>query len=269
MSRRLTILAGAGALVREVIDGATAAGDAIQVLPLVDRRDLGFDERFGTADLPRLIWRITAFRSTHVTMVGGLRATDAEREALRRFGGASGGAPSGDATLLRLAEKLLAMTGARVVGAEAIVPGLLAEAGLIAGPPLPPALQPVAELALRTARAIGALDIGQAAVAAPGRVIAVEDVAGTDALLARVAGYRAEGLDAGLPLVLAKALKPQQSRVVDRPAIGPETVRNAAAAGILAIAVEAGGAIVIDRPGLASAAAAAAITVVGLGVDGR
>jgi DUF1009 family protein len=268
MSRRLTILAGAGALVPEVIAGARAAGDEVQVLPLVERPDLGTAERFGTADLPKLIWRITSFRSTHVTMVGGLRASGAERAAFRRFAGAAGGA-TGDATLLKLAEKLLAVTGAKVVGAEAIVPGLLAEAGPIAGPPLPPSLRPVAELALRTARAIGALDLGQAAVAGPGRVIAVEDIAGTDELLSRVAGYRAEGLDADLGLVLAKALKPQQGRAVDRPAIGPDTVRNAAAAGIGAIALEAGGAIVIDRPAVATAAAAAAISIIGLTLDGR
>lgn len=73
MSRRLTILAGAGALVPEVISGARAAGDEVQVLPLVDRSDLGLGETFRATDLPRLIWRISSFRSTHVTMVGGLR----------------------------------------------------------------------------------------------------------------------------------------------------------------------------------------------------
>ena len=74
MSRRLTILAGAGALVPEIISGAEAAGDAVQVLPLVDRSDLGLGGPFRATDLPRLIWRITSFRTTHVTMVGGFHA---------------------------------------------------------------------------------------------------------------------------------------------------------------------------------------------------
>ena len=43
------------------------------------------------------------------------------------------------------------------------------------------------------ARAIGRLDIGQAAVAVGGRVVAVEDAGGTDALLERVAALRASG----------------------------------------------------------------------------
>lgn len=265
MNRRLTILAGAGALVPEVIDGAKAAGDKVQVLPLVERPDLGLDEIFGAADLPRLIWKITSFRTTHVTMVGGLKPPTAEREAFKRFAGAKG--PSGDSALLKFAEKVLGMTGAKVVGAESIVPDILAGSGLIAGPPLDPALLPVARFALETARAIGALDAGQAVVVAPGRVIAVEDIAGTDALLARVAHYRDEGLGADVPLVLAKALKPQQSRLVDRPAIGPETIRRAAAAGISVIAVEANGAIIIGREAVNRGANEAGISIVGIALD--
>jgi DUF1009 family protein len=125
----------------------------------------------------------------------------------------------------------------------------------------------VARFALETARAIGALDIGQAAVVSAGRVIAVEDIAGTDALLRRVAGYRNEGLGPEVRLVLAKALKPQQSRLADRPAIGPDTIANAAAAGISAIAVEAGGAIVIGRAAVEAAAIAAGISVIGIAND--
>jgi DUF1009 family protein len=266
MSRRLTVLAGGGALVAEVIGGARAAGDEVQILPLVDRRDLGVEEVFRAADLPKLIWRITTFRSTHVTMVGGLRASATEREAFQRFAGAGGG-QSGDAAVLKIAEKVLAMTGAKVVGAETIVPAILAAAGHIAGPDLPAVLRAPAIAALRAARIIGGLDIGQAVVAAPGRIIAAEDIAGTDALMARIAGYRADGLDADLPLILAKALKPQQGRVVDRPAIGPDTLRNAAAAGIGTIVVEAGGAVVIDRAAVERLAAELGISVVGLSLD--
>lgn len=265
MSRRLTILAGAGALVPEVIEGARAAGDQIQVLPLVERPDLGLEGRFTMKTLPKLLWKIAAFRSTHVTMVGGLRASHADRVALQRFSGMRRNGLSGDATVLRAAEKILAMTGAKVVGAESIVPGILAAEGQIAGPALPPRLRTDAELALRTARAIGALDIGQAAIVGGGRVVAVEDIAGTDALIARVAGYREEGLDGDL--VLAKALKPQQARVVDRPAIGPDTIRNAARAQISAIIVEAEGAIVIDRAAFEAAADEAGISVFGLRAD--
>jgi hypothetical protein len=267
MSRRLTILAGAGALVPEVLGLARASGDEIQVLPLVDRSDLGFSEVFGATDLPRLIWRITSFRTTHITMIGGLRATTGDRENFKRFAGSKSGI-NGDSTLLKLAEKVLAVTGAKLVGAEAIAPGILAGEGLIAGPPADRATLALARFGLEKARAIGALDVGQAVVVAPGRILAVEDFAGTDALIGRMADYRALGFESAAGLLLAKALKPQQSRLVDRPAIGPDTVAHAAAAGITAVAVEAGGAIVVDRPNLEARAKALGVSVVGIKLDG-
>src|SRR6185437_950426 len=170
MSRRLTILAGGGALVPEVLGAAKASGDEIQVLPLVDRSDLGFSEVFGAADLPRLIWRITSFRTTHITMIGGLRATTGDRENFKRFAGSKSGL-NGDSTLLTIAEKILAVTGAKVVGAEAIAPAILAQDGLIAGPSVGRPTLALARFALEKARAVGALDIGQAVVAAPGRIL--------------------------------------------------------------------------------------------------
>jgi DUF1009 family protein len=268
MTRRLTIMAGAGALVPEVISRAKAAGDAVQVLPLVDRSDLGLSETFGAADMPGLISRIAAFGSTHMTMVGGIYISNTDREAMRRLAGVAGTGPVGDATLFRLVtEELFAMPGVTVIGPETIAPEIIAGGGLLAGPAAPPFLLPVMEFALRISRAIGALEIGQAVVVAPERVIAVEDIAGTDDLLARVARYRSQSVGMNTSLILAKALMPHQTRRVDRPAIGPTTVRNAALAGIAAIVVEAGGAIVVDRAGVAAAALETGISVVGLEID--
>ena len=78
----------------------------------------------------------------------------------------------------------------------------------------------------------------------------------------------AHGFESTTGLVLAKALKPQQSRLVDRPAIGPDTVAHAAAAGIMAIAVEAGGAIVVDRAGLEAKASELGVSIIGVKLDG-
>jgi DUF1009 family protein len=47
--------------------------------------------------------------------------------------------------------------------------------------------------------------------------------------------------------LLYKAPKPGQDRRIDLPAIGPETVRRAAAAGLEGIVVEAGGVMILDR----------------------
>ncbi|MHA1128546.1 MAG: UDP-2,3-diacylglucosamine diphosphatase LpxI domain-containing protein, partial [Alphaproteobacteria bacterium] len=47
--------------------------------------------------------------------------------------------------------------------------------------------------------------------------------------------------------VLSKAPKLDQDLRVDLPAIGPDTVRNAAKAGLAGIVISAGGVMVLDR----------------------
>ena len=137
---------------------------------------------------------------------------------------------------------------------------------LIAGPPLDPALGGSARIALDAARAIGAIDLGQSVVVSGSRPIAAEDTGGTDALLKRVTELRIAGLtgNSGMPLILAKARKPRQPSFVDLPAIGAQTVVNAAAAGISVIVIEARGTLLLDRAEIAREAAARAVTVVGL-----
>jgi UDP-2,3-diacylglucosamine hydrolase len=56
-----------------------------------------------------------------------------------------------------------------------------------------------------------------------------------------------------------KAPKPGQDRRVDLPALGPQTVARAAAAGLGGIAWEAGGVILIDRAAMVDAAQAAGL----------
>ena len=116
------------------------------------------------------------------------------------------------------------------------------------------------------ARTLGGLDIGQAVVCVRGVVLAVEAQEGTDAML------RALRSPAGRPArapwaprgVLAKAPKPIQDRRIDLPTIGPQTVLNAAKAGLAGIVGEAGGLLVVDRAGVVAAADDLGLFVVGL-----
>jgi DUF1009 family protein len=102
-------------------------------------------------------------------------------------------------------------------------------------------------------------------------VLAVEAAEGTAGLLARVAEMRRNGR-LKLPAragVLVKAPKPGQDRRFDLPAIGPDTVAQARAAGLAGIAVEAGSTVVADPGGLARAADKAGLFVVGVPAAGR
>ena len=112
-------------------------------------------------------------------------------------------------------------------------------------------------------RALGAADVGQAVVVQQGLVLGVEAIEGTDALLARCGPLRREGGGG----VLVKLAKPGQDRRLDLPAIGPETVRNAAAAGLAGVAFEAGGTVLLDRERTVEAADAAGLFLLALAPD--
>ena len=155
----------------------------------------------------------------------------------------------GDDAALREVIAIFEDAGLAVLGAEALAPGLVPGAGVLT------AARPSAADAVDVARAagivaaLGAADVGQGAVVAQGLCLAVEALPGTDAMLDWVAtvagGLRPD--PEGARGVLYKAPKPGQDRRVDLPALGPDTVRRAAEAGLAGIALEAGG-VPVARP---------------------
>lgn len=271
---RLSILAGQGALPLIVMRAAEEAGWQVQYLSFVKRAE----PETVTAraiDLKKpvdIVLAIRGFKSTHICLAGAVAVSDKRRDGLFKFlGGKSGGKArtGGDTGLSRLGHALEIATGAKLAGAHEIAPELLALEGLAAGPKPEKACLSGGAFALQTAIAAGKLDLGQAVVCSGHRVVAVEDIGGTDALLRRVADYRAQGLigDAGYALTLAKAKKPAQPMFVDLPAIGPDTIRAAEAAGIDGIFLDAGQSIVIERGQVEILAAQAGISVYGLRAD--
>ncbi len=267
MPRRLSILAGTGSLVTHVIEAAQRAGDDIQVIALTPQ-----PERPGLVVLPgntrdpmSIIRTIRAFRSTHITLAGGVSLGDRDREGLSEFATGKASA-SGDAVLSKMSAVVRTMTGAKILGAHEIARDLLAPNGPVAGAPLTSQQQKSAHMALHAAREIGRLDLGQAVIVAGARVVAAEDVGGTDELLERAAAHRREGriADGAGTVILAKAAKPQQPLSVDLPAIGPDTVAKAAEAGVTVIVVEAGKTLLLERETMVAAAERHGISIVGL-----
>jgi DUF1009 family protein len=167
----------------------------------------------------------------------------------------------GDDGLLSAIAKELEIEGFRLIGAHEL---LDARASVPEGPlgRLKPSAEAMADIVrgVEIARAIGALDIGQAVVVQQGMVLGVEAIEGTDALLRRCAGLRRDGRGG----VLVKVEKPGQERRIDRPTVGPQTVRLAAEAGLAGIAVEADSTLLIDRDEVICAADAAGLFVTGI-----
>ncbi|PZO79428.1 MAG: DUF1009 domain-containing protein [Mesorhizobium amorphae] len=171
----------------------------------------------------------------------------------------------GDDGLLRILVRHIEENGVQVLGAHEIAPDLLAPDGPLTKARPTGADQRDLAGALEAARAIGRLDIGQAAVSIGGRVIALEGIEGTDGLLERTRELRRHGRLAGAKRgVLVKSAKPDQEMRADLPTIGPDTVQRAAAAGLSGIGVEAERSLILERDRLVREADALGLFVVGL-----
>ncbi|MCC7047725.1 MAG: UDP-2,3-diacylglucosamine diphosphatase LpxI [Alphaproteobacteria bacterium] len=166
----------------------------------------------------------------------------------------------GDNALLSAIGEAIEREGGRLIGPEQILPGLLAPAGVIGRRAPGEADWSDINRGLAVAEALGAVDVGQAVVVQQGIVLGVEAVEGTDALLRRCKELRRDGPGG----VLVKTAKPGQERRIDLPTIGPRTVGGAAKAGLVGIAVEAGGALIVDRAAVGAAADEAGLFVVGV-----
>jgi DUF1009 family protein len=96
-------------------------------------------------------------------------------------------------------------------------------------------------------------------------VLALEAAEGTDAMLARVAALpmAVRGEAGARRGVLVKCAKPIQDRRIDLPTIGVDTLEAAAKAGLSGLAVEAGGALIVDRAAVVARADALGMFVVG------
>jgi DUF1009 family protein len=172
----------------------------------------------------------------------------------------------GDDHLLSGIGRILEQDGFRMVGIRDVAPDILMPEGNIAR------TMPDAASAADIARgrevlgALGPFDIGQAVVVIDGHVVAVEDIEGTDGLLARVARLREAGrirAKSGRG-VLVKAPKSGQDLRFDLPTLGPRTIEGAVSAGLAGIAIVAGNTIVAEPQAMIEAADRAGLFVTGL-----
>lgn len=172
----------------------------------------------------------------------------------------------GDDHLLSGIGGVLEREGFRLVGIRDIAPQLLMPVGCLTR--AAPDADANADIAKgrELLRALSPFDIGQGVVVIDGHVVAVEDIEGTDGLLARVARLRGEGrirARAGRG-VLVKAPKSGQDLRFDLPTTGLRTVEGAAAAGLAGIAAIAGHTIAADAQAMIEAADRAGLFVTGL-----
>lgn len=163
----------------------------------------------------------------------------------------------GDATLLAALAGHLETLGIRLLPQAQLVPEWVAGEGVLGRVVPPDALAGDLRVALRAARELARLDVGQTAVAGGGAVLALEAIEGTDEAIRR-AGRFAPGCCA------VKVARPDQDPRFDNPAVGPGTIAALRDARAAALAVEAGRTLILERDATLAAADAAGIAVLGL-----
>ncbi|MEN8492737.1 LpxI family protein [Brucella melitensis] len=248
---RVAVVGGNGLLPIKVAETLQNAGQAPFLVPLRGEADpvlYNYEhQEISVVEFAKLVRSMKTAGVSRVVLAGGVRNRPHVRDlkfdwpTLRAVPYVLGALGKGDDALLRAFIGLLESFGFKVVGAHEVVPDLLSP---------PPAcltrITPDARerrniaLAMDAALKLGDLDVGQGAIAAGGRVVALEGAEGTDLMIERVRELRTAGRISRRGGVLVKMAKPRQDERADLPAIGLSTVENAERAGLAGIAIEAG-----------------------------
>ena len=225
---KLGLVAGGGALPVHLARHCRAIGRPLFILRLAgtsapELADFdGLD--VGIAQFGRSVKALKAAACQTVCLAGVVARPDFSRLRPDALGlallpGILAAAARGDGALLSFILAAFEKNGLGIEGADEVMADLVLDEGRLGA--RGPAKRDLKDIdrALAAARTIGALDIGQAAVACGGLVLAHEAQEGTDEMLRRVArlpptihgtGKRRRG-------VLAKVCKPRQDRRVDLP----------------------------------------------------
>jgi DUF1009 family protein len=270
----VAILAGGGALPPIVADAARTSGRPPVVFAIAGEADpAAFSAipvhaiRWG--DIGRLFRLAGEAGCREAVFVGSIDRRPDFRNILPDLGGLKL-VPrilqllrGGDDSLLAGVAAIFEEQGMTLVSPLAVAPDLALPDGCLAGRLTRDAEREIGKAA-EAARAIGRLDVGQAAVAVGGRVVAVEDAGGTDILLERVAALRQAGRIDRTGGVLVKCMKPQQDPRLDVPTVGPRTAELAARAGLDGVAAEAGRTMLAGRAVTIDAFARAGLFLCGI-----
>jgi DUF1009 family protein len=146
--------------------------------------------------------------------------------------------------------------GIGMLDARSFLDDQMAMAGCMTGRSFPVDREYV-EHGLHIARECARLDIGQGCVVRKGTVLAVEGFEGTDEMIRRAGGFKADGA------LFVKTVKTHQDYRFDVPCFGLRTLETMREVGVAAAALEAGKVIMLDRAAVIAQAKAWNISLMG------
>ena len=255
---QLAIIAGEGSLSDVVIETARKKGWNVTVFAIGDlsitkNQSISLIE-MKRLDIGRIIKTLKSQKIKNICMVGYIPRPNNLRDyldfqylnpqTLSLLFKSIGILRGGDASLFKKINSLLENKGYKVIGASEIAPNLTLKEGLYSSKRVSKVEFEDIKKAQQCAEMTGYLDIGQAVVVKNGRVLAIEAVEGTDAMLERVACLG--GISVKRGGVILKSAQINQDKRVDMPTIGPDTIKNIVKANLSGIAITADDVIVLD-----------------------
>lgn len=278
--RPIAIICGGGNFPAAVADAVTRRGRPLVIFAVKGWADPKLVERYphhwiALGQLGRFLRLANAEHCRDVVFIGSLLRPSLadirlDWHTLRVMPRVIGFFRGGDDRLLSGLANVLEEAGLRIVGLGEVAPEVFVPEGVVGRHAPAQRDQDDIARALEVIAALGPFDVGQAAIVADNRVLALEAAEGTDNMLSRIADLRTQGrvtTPRGVG-VLVKAPKPGQDRRFDLPAIGLRTVESVARAGLAGLAVVAGSAIIADPGDAIAAADRAGIFLVGVREEG-
>ena len=269
--KKIGLIAGVGRLPVEFARAARGMGVhviGIGVLPEVDpelAQVAHSYEYINIAKLDRIFKLLKREKVTEITLLGKINKelVYAHKELpdlrvlkifsrLKNF--------SDDTLTLALVDELAA-EGISVLDQTELLRPLMPQPGVLSKRPPTDAELADMRFGLNMAKKIGGLDIGQTVVVKNRAIMAVEAIEGTDACIRR-GGQLGRG-----GVTVAKSAKPQQDMRFDVPGVGPDTIDSMIQAGAVALVIEAGRTLVVDREKMLEKADRQAIAIVAMPGD--
>ena len=270
----LAILCGGGGLATAAAREAAASGREVFLIGLVGSASIDIEVFphiwLKLGEVGRLFSELQTRGVREMAILGAVSRPEfadlkLDWGAVRRAGEIAKLFRGGDNRLLSGVARMIEAEGVRIVGVKDFAPTLITPAGVIAGrEPDSEAMSDI-RFAASLLASLSPFDVGQGAVVARERTLAVEAAEGTDAMLRRVADLRAAGRLKlkGRVGVFVKAAKRGQDLRLDLPTVGPQTLEAAARAELSGIALAAGEVLLAERAKLIAAAEAAGLFIYG------
>lgn len=248
---KIGLLAGIGKLPVEIACAARKMGFSIVTVGLVEGVDARLAQVSDTfaqiqvGDLERIFAFLKENEVEKVTMIGkvtkelmfnGKVILDARMQKLL-----SSLPDNSDDTLMLAFVRELAAEGMTAFDQTALIRFLMPAPGVLTKREPTQAEKDDMQFGFKMAKAIGGLDIGQTVVVKDLAVMAVEAIEGTDECIKR-GGQLGRG-----KVTVAKVAKPKQDNRFDVPAVGLDTLKSMCEAKAVALVIEAGKTLVVDR----------------------